>query len=110
MVNVSIFYPQLVYANDVVRKSLLSPEQINKAQDSANKTMEDAFKKARESGGYGYDIGEIVRTVIFNIIWLVVYSIFIRKFYKYRLVRILFVPMCLVWVFLGFFLSIFVIN
>lgn len=79
-----------VNASDVVRKNLLSPEQIKKAQDSANKTAADAMKSIESQKGY--NIGEIITVILLNLLFLAVLSLITWKLRKYRLGRILYLP------------------
>lgn len=88
-VGISNFLTIPAYANEVQYRHL-SPEQIKKAQDSANKTAADAMKSIESQKGY--NIGEIITVILLNLLFLAVLSLITWKLRKYRLGRILYLP------------------
>jgi hypothetical protein len=89
MVGINNFLTIPAYAKEVQYRHL-SPEQIKKAQDSANKTAADAMKSIESQKGY--NIGEIITVILLNLLFLAVLSLITWKLRKYRLGRILYLP------------------
>lgn len=98
LVGASIFLPLPVQAQTRVRRSL-SPDQKAAVQEfkqefdtNSNKVLEQ-YRKER-------DVGIIPRIITMGIIVIIAslipYVIF-KRFYKYRLTRILFIPAIIIW-------------
>jgi hypothetical protein len=98
-------------SNKSVQLSDLSPEKKQQATDYANKLINEAHQKARASGAYDYDVGRIIKIVIFSIFWMFIVYVVDRWLKKYRIAyKILFLPMVLVMLLLQLFIIIFIIH
>lgn len=98
MVGVGIFIPPSVYAKTVNLESHLSPEQIKRAQDSANKMSADAIKSIESQKGY--NVGEIVIVVLLNLLFMAIMYFITKRLVKHRIGRILYIPIILISVLL----------
>lgn len=98
MVSASIFLPLSVQAQTRVRRDL-SPdqkaavqEQVNKINTDSNKTLQQYYKERDKE-----IIPRIITMGIIVIIASLIPYVIFKRFYKYRPVRILFIPAIIVW-------------
>jgi hypothetical protein len=98
MIGASIFLPLSVQAQERVRRGL-SPEQQAEVQEFEKKFNTDS-NNVLEQYQKERDIGMTSRIITMGIIVIIAslipYVIF-KRFYKYRLTRILFIPTIIVW-------------
>lgn len=101
MVGTSIFLPSSVYA--------LSPEKIKEAQDYANRISAEAKKSIEPQKAY--NIGEIIIVVLLNLLFMAIMYFITKRLVKYRIGRILYIPIILICVLLFYaFIFIFIFT